>query len=201
MEEIIQLKITLQDTNPSIWRRVLVNKATTFFELHHIIQIAMGWKNCHLFEFKTSNNRIGVPDKESGSFDNDEIVDASAVLIDDVISSPKEKFKYEYDFGDGWEHQVVVEKFLPLDSNENYPACIDGELNCPPEDCGGIPGFYDLLEIIGNKKHPEHKGMLKWIGGKYDPNNFDKEAVNEKLRKFHSSKNTKTAKGKKKNTP
>lgn len=183
MDDIIQLKITLKWTKPPIWRRVLVDKKTTFFELHQIIQIAMGWENCHLYEFKIDNYRIGEPNEEFDDFfSGDKLVDASEVTLDSVIANTGEKFEYEYDFGDGWEHQVTAEKFLPRDSKTKYPICTGGKLNCPPEDCGGVGGFYDLLDIIGNKKHPERKEMLEWLGGKYNPEYFDKKAINDELR-------------------
>lgn len=183
MSDIIQLKITLKWTKPPIWRRVLVDKKTTFFELHQIIQIAMGWGNYHLYEFKINNNRVGEPEEEFDDFFyGGKLVDASTVTLDSFIADTGEKFVYEYDFGDGWEHQLTVEKFLPRDSKTNYPSCIGGKLNCPPEDCGGVGGFYELLDIIGNKKHPERKEMLEWLGGNYNPEYFDKEEINEELK-------------------
>lgn len=185
MDDIIQLKITLQWTKPPIWRRVLVDRKTTFVELHHIIQIAMGWENCHLYEFKVDNYRIGEPNKDfDGFFASDKLVDASTVTLDSFITGTKEQFEYEYDFGDGWTHQIVVEKFLSRDSKAKYPICTDGKLNCPPEDCGGIGGFYGLLDIIVNKKHPERNEMLEWLGGHYDPAHFDINNINKVMRKL-----------------
>ena len=182
MDDIIQLKITLQWTKPPIWRRVLVDKKTTFFELHHIIQIAMGWDNYHLYEFTMDNYRIGETSEEFDVFGNEKLVDASTVTIDSIIIDTKEKFNYEYDFGDGWRHQIVVEKFLPRDSSTSYPICIDGKLNCPPEDCGGVVGFYQLLDTIEDKKHPGHKEVLEWLGGHYEAVHFDKDEVNDELK-------------------
>ncbi|MBW6484102.1 MAG: plasmid pRiA4b ORF-3 family protein [Vicingaceae bacterium] len=89
-----------------------------------------------------------------------------------------------YDFGDSWKHLIKVENFLQKEKNVKYPICIDGELNCPPEDCGGVWGFYELLETIKNKKHPEHEEMLEWLGGQYDEEYFDKELVNKRLLKL-----------------
>ena len=184
MNDIIQLKFTLQCTKPPIWRRVLVDKQTTFFELHHIIQIAMGWFNYHLYEFKIHNYRIGEPNEEFEDigFSKDKIIDASTITLDSIITDIKEKFIYEYDFGDGWKHQVIVEKFLQRDSKTKYPICIDGKLNCPPEDCGGVGGFYRMLEIIENKKHPERKEIVEWLGGNYDSGYFDRDEINIELK-------------------
>ncbi len=180
MNDIIQLKITLQGTEPPIWRRILVDKKTTFFELHHIIQIAMGWDNYHLYEFKIKDYRIGEPYKDDEGW-GDKLIDASKKTLDSVISDTKVKFEYTYDFGDSWQHLIKVEKFLQKAENVKYPICIDGELNCPPEDCGGVWGFYDLMEIIKNNKHPEHNEMLEWLGGHYDAEHFNKELVNKEL--------------------
>lgn len=188
MNDIIQLKITLSWTKPPIWRQVLVEKQTTFFELHNIIQIVMGWENYHLYEFNFKNYRIGIPDEEFDDFSfgkpRPKFLDAEDVTLDSMIKDVKEKFVYEYDFGDSWRHDIIVENFLHRENGLTYPTCLDGKLNCPPEDCGGIPGFYELLEIIGNKRHRERKEMLEWLGGSYDPEYFDKAEVNEKLKNF-----------------
>ena len=174
----------LEQTAPLNWRRVLVDDKTTFFELHHIIQIAMGWENYHIFEFKIDNYSIGVPYEELDDFDfgNNKLVDASTLTLDDIIANQKKKFSYEYDFGDGWKHQIIVEQFLPRESSKSYPICIDGKLNCPPEDCGGVAGFYQFLDIIEDNTHPDHDEMFEWIGGHYNVEYFDKEEINNKLK-------------------
>lgn len=182
MGDIIQLKITLKDTEPAIWREILVDKSTTFFKLHAIIQIVMGWDSSHLYEFNIKGCRIGEPHPDDQMWGL-KIDDASMKSLGSLISG-KLKFSYLYDFGDNWEHVIQVEKLLPKEENVKYPVCIDGALNCPPDDCGGVWGFYDLLKILKNKKHPEHKEMLEWMGGKYDPESFDKELVNKLLRRI-----------------
>lgn len=146
----------------------------------------MGWENYHLYEFKVHDYRIGEPneDFEDYGFGGKRLMEASAVTLNSIITGSREKFEYEYDFGDGWRHQIVVEKFLPHDSKTKYPICVKGKLNCPPEDCGGVGGFYRLLDIIGNKKHPEHKEMLEWIGGHYDPDHFDIDKINKTLKEL-----------------
>ena len=181
MSDIIQLKITLQGTKPPIWRRVLVEKATTFFELHHIIQIAMGWQNSHLFEFEINGYRIAEPNEDFDSEFQEKTDDASTTTIDSVVINKNEKFDYVYDFGDSWRHHIIIEKFLPRAEKIKYPICIDGKLNCPPEDCGGIGGFYGMLDIINNKRNPERKEILEWLGGQYDAEYFDKDKVNKEL--------------------
>jgi hypothetical protein len=180
MKDIIQLKITLHRTDPPIWRRVLVPKDTTLFELHHIIQIAMGWDNYHMFEFKINNYSFGTP-YDDLNFAQAKLIDASDVSLDEVLINPKQTFDYIYDFGDNWTHKIVFEKSILQDNKLIYPVCIDGELNCPPEDCGGIPGFYNMLDIITRKRHPEKKNMLEWLGGHYDPSHFDIALINSDL--------------------
>ncbi len=181
MDRIIQMKITLQRTKPSIWRRVLVDKTITFEKLHHINQIAMGWTNSHLYEFDFKSYRIAELNEEFDGDYKNKTMDSSTVTLESIITVPEVKFNYIYDFGDSWEHQIIVEKFLPYDTKTNYPICLDGKLNCPPEDCGGIPGFCNLLEIIGNKKHPEREEMLEWLGEQYDAEHFDKDEINQEL--------------------
>ncbi|MFN4762085.1 plasmid pRiA4b ORF-3 family protein [Gillisia sp. Q332] len=183
-EMAVQLKISLKNSKPPIWRRVLVKSSISFYELHYTIQIAMGWGNFHLYEFKIGNYRIGIIDED---FDDplsvsSDVIDATEITLDEVLSKGEVKsFTYEYDFGDGWIHSIVVEKTLPLDRDTYYPVCIKGKLACPPEDCGGLYGYYNLLEIISNKKHPEYEDMLEWMGGRFDPIEFEVEDVNVDL--------------------
>lgn len=191
IKDIIQLKITLQETEPPIWRRILVDKSTAFSKFHYIILTTMGWGGGHLYEFKINGCRVGVPQKDDEDWGG-KLVDASKISLDSLISDKKVKFMYTYDFGDSWEHLIKVEKFLEKEENIKYPICIDGELNCPPEDCGGIPGFYNLLDIIGDKQHPEHKEMLEWLGGQYDSEHFDKKGINIMIEKL-MTKSTKKA--------
>lgn len=143
----------------------------------------MGWDNYHLFEFNVNGHIIGELRNgyEEMGFGPNELFDASKVTLDSIISDTKEKFEYEYDFGDGWLHEILVEKFLPNDKNMNYPNCINGKLNCPPEDCGGVNGFYELLDIINTKKNQKRKELLEWLGGEYNPNHFNLELVNKEL--------------------
>ncbi len=180
MANKLQLKITLKGSKPPIWRRVLIKDTITFKDLHHIIQDAMGWYNCHLYEFDLWGFSIGMP--YEGSFD--EIEDASKIKIKKHLNSPGMKFTYTYDFGDDWEHLITVEKIEPITKGEQLPVCIKGKGNCPPEDCGGIWGYYELLETIKDKKHPDHEDMLEWLGGSFDPNEFNIEEINGMLKRL-----------------
>jgi len=181
MEADLQLKITLQGTNPPIWRCVLVDKKTTFGQLHLIIQIVMGWTNSHLYEFNMDGYRIAEPNEEFDSELDIETVDSATVDLDSIISGLKGQFEYIYDFGDSWSHQIVVEKTLPRGVHTRIPVCLDGKLNCPPEDCGGIHGFYNLLDILGNKRHPERRDLIEWLGGEYDKEYFNISDINAAL--------------------
>src|ERR1022692_2405919 len=176
MDEIIQLKISLLNSSPSIWRQIQVHRDTTFFELHHIIQITMGWQNYHLYEFNLEGYRIGEisEDSRSEGFGSDELLNSKDIKLKDVITSHEDMISYEYDFGDGWQHQVFVQDFGKCIRDE-YPICIGGKMRCPPEDCGGLDSFYDYLEILKDKKHLEHKEMVQWFPKKYDPAIFRSE--------------------------
>jgi hypothetical protein len=179
---VIEIKITLDNTNPTIWRMVSVPASITFFDLHHIIQISMGWKNSHLFEFKVGDYKIGYIDPNEAFEDT---ADANKVTLD-LLLKEGTIFSYLYDFGDGWEHTVAVEQFNHKEDGKSYPICIDGQLACPPEDSGGVHGFYDKLEILKDKKHPEYAFVKQWVGRGYNPEKFNIEKVNKELPKFRS---------------
>lgn len=177
-DTLFQLKITLKNIKPPIWRRVLVHSNIKLPDLHKIIQTVMGWTNSHLHQFVINNSNYALPDDESFL----EIVDYRKIKLDSLITTLKSKIKYEYDFGDGWEHEIVLEKVLDRDKELFYPVCIGGKRNCPPEDCGGPYSYEELIEIINNPKHDEHDEMIAWLGGEFDPEEFDLEAINEDLR-------------------
>jgi hypothetical protein len=178
--DIYQLKITLDGSKPPIWRRVQVPGSITLAKLHHVIQAAMGWYNCHLHQFIIGGTYYGVPDPD---FDMPPMRNEKSVKLAQVVPGAKQKFAYEYDFGDSWLHRIVVEKILPPEEGSRTPLCLAGKRACPPEDCGGIPGYYGFfLEAIRDPEHPEHDEMLDWIGGSFDPEAFDKEHVNWQLK-------------------
>lgn len=181
MKGIIQIKVSLQDTKPLIWRRILVNTETSFFELHHIIQIAMGWKNYHLFEFNLDGYRVGMVNENDYEEGGNELLDSTRTLLTDILSLENDSFNYNYDFGDGWLHEIILEQLVEKKEKIIYPICVDGHLACPPEDCGGIGGFYNMLKILQDKKHPEYRETKAWVGRKYDPEDFDPEKANKQL--------------------
>jgi len=183
-DKIFQFKITLKGIRPPIWRRIQVPETYTFWDLHVAIQDAMGWFDSHLHRFEILNHstgmkeEIGIPDEE---FEWDTVtLPGWEQKIADYFSMNNTKSEYVYDFGDNWEHIVKLEKILPRQEGIAYPKCTDGKRACPPEDCGGLWGYEDLLKAITNPKHREHKEMLDWVGGSFDAEHFDiKEVVFE----------------------
>jgi hypothetical protein len=186
MEDFFQINISLNYSNPTIWRQIHLHKSHTFFELHHIIQITMGWHNYHMYEFNVEGYRIGAiyEDEKVDGFDNNNLLDSATTKLCDVVSSVGDVIKYEYDFGDSWEHTIVVEAFLIASSERAYPMCIAGEMACPPEDSGGIYGHYSNLEILKDKKHPHYKQTKIWMPRGYNPDKFNIDKINKKLDKL-----------------
>ena len=180
-QEIYQIKVTLLWTKLPIWRRLLVPSSLTLAQLHDVLQTAMGWEDCHMHEFTAGKRRFGGPELSEGFMGDPEVESERATRLSAVLARVGAKMIYTYDFGDGWEHSIVLEKRLPPEQDAVYPICLDGQRACPPDDCGGIPGFYHLLEILANPKHKEHNGMLEWVGGAFDPEAFSVDKINKSL--------------------
>ena len=175
---IYQLKITLYDSKPPIWRRVEVDGAMTLDQLHDVIQRVMGWADYHLHQFEISNQRFG--NLEHLEYD-EAFLDESRHTLQQVIPVEGVKFDYEYDFGDSWYHTIEVEQIKSPEPDVFYPRCVKGKRACPPEDCGGFWGYEELLSALADPKHPEHKNMREWIGGDIDPEWFDLKEINQAL--------------------
>jgi hypothetical protein len=175
--EIYQLKITLSGVKPPIWRRVLVPCDLTLAHLHTVLQTAMGWENYHLHEFRIVGLTIGASDPDAPRT----LINEKKVRLLDVLGKVGAKGVYTYDFGDGWEHNIVVEKVLTPEPGVAYPVCVAGKRRGPPEDSGGPFGYENLLEILGDPKHKEHKTMREWIGDDIDPDAFSVDDVNQRL--------------------
>jgi len=176
-----QIKVTLRDTEPAIWRRILIADDATFWDLHVAIQDAMGWTDTHLHEFEVKSSdpnrmdHVGIP---SDDFDAvDAIQPGWEVPLSNHFTAPGHQVLYLYDFGDNWEHTVLLEQMVPTESGGQYPSCLDGRRKCPPEDCGGAGRYEEFLKVIGDRGHPEHEAMLEWVGGSFDPDEFDPRAV------------------------
>ena len=181
---LYQLKITLKWSKPPIWRRLRVRADLRLNRLHELIQRVMPWTNSHLHQFIVGRTFFGVPDREGESMSLSETLNEKKHTLAEIAPAAKKKFIYEYDFGDGWQHEVVVEKVLPPDPGFKHPVCLAGANACPPDDCGGIPGYYNLLAALANPKHPEHDDLKEWIGGKWDAAWFDLDDINDLLKRF-----------------
>ncbi|MGR8951955.1 MAG: plasmid pRiA4b ORF-3 family protein [Gammaproteobacteria bacterium] len=178
LRNIYQLKITLKDSKPPIWRRLLIADTVTLAKLHTAIQIVMGWSDDHLHQFIAGKQLYGVQDSD---FDFDEIRNESKFRLNQVLRQEKDSLIYEYDFGDGWQHKVTLEKILPFDPATQLPLCIKAKGACPPEDVGGIWGYYEFLNALLDPDHPEHANYRLWIGGDFDPDAYDIGEVNQAL--------------------
>ena len=186
---IFQLKVTLIDTDPPVWRRILVPAEYTFADLHHTLQDAMWWTDSHLhqfftappFERNTSYKRISLPMPDIDLPDEEKALDERKEKLSKWLAKPKDAVFYEYDFGDGWMHEVKLEKMVPAQSNERYPQLVDGANACPPEDCGGPGGYARLREVLAHPDDDEHNDMLEWLGidepQEFDPARFDPRQV------------------------
>ena len=175
-----QLKVTLIDSKPPIWRRILVPSDINLGQFHAVLQASMGWTNSHLHQFIANNEFYGMEDDDDFGFDM-EVNDENNYRLNQLLATEKQTIIYEYDFGDSWAHKILLEKILPFDKKTRLPACIKGKRACPPEDCGGIWGYASLIETLNDPKHPEREEMLEWLGGEFDPEAFDLEAINQKL--------------------
>ncbi|MEW6087250.1 MAG: plasmid pRiA4b ORF-3 family protein [bacterium] len=182
MANIYQLKITLNDSNPPIWRRILIKSDILLPDLHKIIQTVMGWTNSHLHEFDINGRIYGLPENDEFE-DENRITDYSSVKLDSLITRENEQFIYDYDFGDFWRHTILLEKILPVEKKVYYPKCIDGMGHCPPDDCGGIHRYAEILEIIKNPGNDEYEEMMEWLGDEFDPEYFNLDEINKLLKR------------------
>lgn len=180
-QEIYQIKITLLGTDPPIWRRLLVPADLTLEQLHNVLQLAMGWEDCHMHDFRIGQQRYGAPDPMEQVFGGPRTASERTARLFSVLGRVGAKAVYTYDFGDSWEHQIVLEKRLAPEPERACPACLAGERHGPPEDCGGIPGFYNLLEAISDPEHDQREELLDWLGDEFDPEAFSVDEINRRL--------------------
>ena len=175
--QVYELKVTLEGIKPPIWRRFRVRDDITLEKLHDLLQVIMGWTNSHLHQFMIGGTYYGHRDPELPPRQ-----DEKGVLLRQVLQKPKDRLAYEYDFGDSWEHLVVLEHVLVHEPRARYPEILAGKRACPPEDCGGVSGYYRLLEVLAAPRHPERRDMVEWVGGSFDAEAFDMGALNRALR-------------------
>ena len=185
MNTVFQIKVTLMGIAPLVWRRIQTQDCT-LAELHDLLQVTMGWEFEHLYRFIIGG--VEYADLEMAS--QEDAQDACDTNLSEILPARnrRPRFDYEYDFGDQWMHQLVVEERFPPEQGVKYPICVAGQRACPPEDCGGPWGYPDFVEEISNPDHRRHDEMLEWVGGEFDPERFDLESVNKKLRRMRIRK-------------
>ena len=173
------VKVTLRGSQPPIWRRLQLPSRGTLAQLHQVIQLSFGWQDYHMWDFETPHGRYGVADREL------DILSAAAKRLDQVVPQTGSKLRYTYDFGDNWEHDILVESVAPAEPGTAYPRCRTGRRACPPEDCGGIWGYQELIAILADPQHEEHDERLEWLGfdtaTQFDPAAFDVAETNAAL--------------------
>jgi len=174
------LKVTLKHVEPPVWQRIIVDPATRLDELSRILEVAMGWEGYHLHQFDAGGVLFGPMDED----DEDAYyqIDEHDIRVKQMLQRTRSKAEWTYDLGDCWVHAIVVEHVDPLTPDLVLPACIDGSGACPPEDCGGVGGYANLLEALADPKHPEHDEIVEWVPEDFDPNVFDIADVNRQLR-------------------
>ena len=176
---LYEIKVQLKDIEPPIWRILQVPSRAKLSRLHRILQRAMGWKGYHLYLFEIDGKRYGDQDVE-WDFD---VLDSREMMLQEVFSGERESFLYEYDLGDSWKHEITLLGTIKKEIEEKL-ACTAGARACPPEDCGGTPGYFNLLMALSDPDHEDHDSLLEWVGGKYDPNAFDVAATDRALKRL-----------------
>ncbi len=183
---IYQLKVTLKGIRPPIWRRFQVRSAVSLGELHTVLQVVMGWYDEHLHAFRIGRTEYGVPDPEWDAWG--EMKDEEKARLNKVLTREGAKLQYQYDFGDSWDHEILLEKILPAEEGKHYPVCLTGRRRCPMEDCGGVWGWANLIQAVADPAHPQHEELVEWTEGQpLDPESFDLDAVNGALRQLRST--------------
>lgn len=182
-DTIYRFKISLCKTKPPIWRRIETHDAT-IEQFNELIQTAMGWTNSHLHDFEFGGSRYTHPRLHQDGLDDFGSESYAGKTISEWIeqSGGTLKVKFRYDFGDGWEHDIVLEATLPAEANVEYPRCVTGKLACPPEDCGGVWSYYDLLEALSDPEHERHEDLLEWVGA-FNPTHFDPTETTDQMQR------------------
>ena len=182
INEVCQFRISLNGIKPAVWRRMLVPSSYSFWDLHVAIQDAMGWADYHLHIFRVKDPitdkkvEIGLPDKDDLRFGWKILPDHKEKILK-YFTEKNPTASYEYDFGDGWLHSIRFEGLIPASSRKKYPECTAGKKACPPEDCGGPQGYYNMLKILKDPGHEDYEMMMDWTGGGFNPDYFDPEDV------------------------
>lgn len=174
------LKIQLLNIEPAIWRRFVVPSSISLDRLHDVIQIVMGWTDTHLFEFTIGKKRY--TERPHGREDG---LRGERYRLEELIRQKGRTFSYIYDFGDGWEHEIVIEDNRYFDPDQiAWLVCLEGERHCPPENVGGVPGYIEFLKILKDNTHEAHEQYIEWAGGKFDSELFDQDFINWQLMQY-----------------
>jgi hypothetical protein len=181
-QPIHRLKVTLRGVRPAVWRRIEASADTSLFDLHRVLQAAMGWTDSHLHQFIIEHVLRGARSRIRHGRPS-----ANGAPSSGILEHPRDRLVYEYDFGDSWEHDVVLEDIAEAQPEARYPRVIGGRRVCPPEDVGGYPGYNAFVEAISDPNHEEHDSMLAWVGGRFDPERFDLIAANDRVPKRRAS--------------
>lgn len=177
---IYELYVELEDIEPLIWRRLLVPATITLPKLHRLLQLAMGWTNSHLHSFTVDDKTFGMAGLDD--FGELDMLDERRQTLEATLGEANREFVYEYDFGDSWRCRITAKALAHPNLEWHYPLCTDGARAGPPDDCGGPLGYEEFLAAIKDPQHEEHESMLIWIGGAFDPEGFDLNAINRTLR-------------------
>jgi hypothetical protein len=175
-DEIAILRIELEDIKPLIWRRVGVRTSMTLKAVHDVIQTIVGWLDCHLWELAANGRRYSMLVPNDADW-NERIKDVATTKLSALLASGVREIGYLYDMGDNWQHRIIVEKLIAAEPGALYPLYLGGERRCPPEDCGGIPGYYEFLNNIASKQNKKRQAAFDWYGGPYDPDEIDEQQI------------------------
>ena len=183
IDDIAILRIELEGIEPLIWRRIAVRTSMTLKAVHSVIQAAMGWLDCHLWEFEANDCKYSmlIPDDPEW---NRRITDAASTRLYALLTTGMREMSYLYDMGDSWQHRIIVEKLKATEPEASYPQFLGGERRCPPEDCGGLPGYHEFLDNIASKQSKKRKAALDWYGGPYDPDDIGEKEIITALSRF-----------------
>ncbi|MCX7310244.1 MAG: plasmid pRiA4b ORF-3 family protein [Alphaproteobacteria bacterium] len=187
------LRIELEDIKPLIWRRVAVPTAMNLKSVHGVIQAVMGWLDCHLWQFEASGRKYSLLIPNDSEW-NERITDAATTTLSSLVADGVTDMRYVYDMGDNWQHKIIVEKLTPIDPAILYPQFLGGERRCPPEDCGGFPGYYEFFDNIAGKQSKRRKGALDWYGRPYDPDDIDEQQIVAALKRMAGGRRTRRSK-------
>lgn len=178
--DIVTVTVALDDIEPRVWRSLEVPADYHLGEVHRTLNAAMGWLDYHLHDFDVEGRRYGVPDTD-WSIEGDSTIPEETVRLGELVAAGVREFTYTYDFGDDWRHTVTLDGIAPAEDGVFYPHCTAGEHAAVPEDCGGLPGFEEFIEVMADPKHPEHAEMVRWCGGEYDVDDFNVAEINRVL--------------------